>query len=111
MTVEPISCFSAKHRVSDIIGVDPPAPRTGDEADVNSEDVRRNRRSQTPKDSKGTEKSEGSKLNAPVEIKSDEEDEEDEDGDEEVFAVEKVISHRIGKKSSVLSHHNLFAGD
>lgn len=83
--------------------VDPPAPRTSDEADVKSEGGRRNRRSQTPKDSKDTEKSEDSKLKAPVEIKSDEEDE---DGDEEVFAVEKVLNHRIGKKSSVLSHHN-----
>jgi hypothetical protein len=34
-----------------------------------------------------------------VEILDD--DEEDEDGDEETFAVEKVLGHRIGKKAHV----------
>jgi hypothetical protein len=53
---------------------------------------------QTPKDE--SRKPEPSNKDAPVEIVDDDDDEEEE-GDEEAYAVEKVIAHKIGKKSNV----------
>jgi hypothetical protein len=98
--------------------IDPPPIGPGDEADVESEGgiIRRKSKSHTPKDALPTLKSEQTnrKSNgAPaVEILDDDEDAE-EDGDEETFAVEKVLSHRIGKKSNVsasfVSFHCIYA--
>lgn len=48
-----------------------------------------------------SQKPEPSSKDAPVEILDDDEDEEEENGDEEAYAVEKVIAHKIGKKSNV----------
>jgi len=85
--------------------IDPPPVGPGDEADVESEGgmVRAKSKSHTPKDAVVTPKSEetNGKSNgaAPVEILDDDDDEED--ADEETYAVEKVLSHRIAKKSNV----------
>ena len=106
--------------------IDPPPIGPGDEADVESEGgiIRRKSKSHTPKDALPTPKSEpkfepkseqtNGKSNGapPVEILDDDDDAE-EDGDEETFAVEKVLSHRIGKKSNVsasfVSFHCMYA--
>lgn len=83
----------------DLIQVDPPRVPPGDEADVESEDstIRRNGKSGTSRDAKVTPKSLSSAKKTPVEILDDEEEDEDEDedeGDEETFAVEKILNHR-----------------
>ena len=46
-------------------------------------------------------KPEPSDANAPIEILGDGEDEDEADGDEGAYAVEKVLAHKIGKKSNV----------
>ena len=83
----------------------PPVP-PGDEADVESEGgtIRRKSDTGSPKGSKATPKSEMSAKSEPVVIPDEVEevDEDDEDADEETFAVEKVLNHRIAKKSNVL---------
>jgi hypothetical protein len=102
--------------------IDPPPIGPGDEADVESEGgiIRRKSKSHTPKNAIPTPKSEpksestyGKSNGAPpVKILDDDEDAEG-DGDEETFAVEKVLSHRIGKKSNVsasfVSFHCMYA--
>jgi hypothetical protein len=42
-----------------------------------------------------------SKPQSPKDKLVEIDDEDDEDGDEETFAVEKVLGHRIGKKQNV----------
>jgi len=88
----------------DVMELDPPAPRPGDEADVESEGGRVRSQSRTPKDQEAG----NIKPKKPIEIpddndSGDEDEDEDEDdgGDEETFAVEKVLNHRIAKKSNV----------
>lgn len=84
-----------------------PPGRPGDEADVESEGgtIHRKSKSQTPKSAKVTTKLEPfSPGEAPVEDHGDSgenDEDEDENGDEETFAVEKVLKHRIGKKQNV----------
>ena len=95
----------------DLMQVDPPPDRPGDEADVESEGgtIHRKSRRQTSKNAKVTPKLEHSPPSkAPVEGRKEEDeksneddDDEDENGDEETFAVEKVLKHRIGKKQNV----------
>jgi len=69
--------------------------REGDKEPVSE----RKSTSQPPRDQ--SLKPEPSDVNAPIEIPGDGEDEEEEDGDEEAYAVEKVLAHKIGKKSNV----------
>ena len=94
--------------------IDAPHAQPGDEADVESEggSIRQNRKSHSPKESKGTPKPESSNKKEAIEILDDDDDagsqdENDEDADEETFAVEKVLNHRIGKKANVSSPHCL----
>ena len=78
-----------------------PPGRPGDEADVESEGgpIQRKSKSQTLKSAKVTTKLEPlSPGEAPVE---DHEESGENDEDEETFAVEKVLKHRIGKKQNV----------
>jgi hypothetical protein len=91
--------------------VDPPRARPGDEADTESEcsAVRRNGKSGTSKDAKVTLKSLPPAKKTPVEILDDEEEDEDDDdeddddeGDEETFAVEKILNHREKYKNVTL---------
>jgi hypothetical protein len=82
--------------------IDQPAIAPGEEADVESEaGPARARSESTSKDSNLTAKVERSNKDAPVVIDDDDDEPGDEDGDEEVYAVEKVLGHRIGKKGSV----------
>lgn len=88
--------------------IDLPPVGPGDEADVESEGgtIRPKSKSHTPKDAIATpkpEQSNGKSNSAPVEILDDDEGDDDaeEDGDEETFAVEKVLGHRIAKKANV----------
>ena len=89
----------------DLMQVDAPPIRPGDEADVESEGgtIHRKSQSRTPNGAKVTPKPEPSSPSEdPVEDHKEEDDEdEDEDGDEETFAVEKVLKHRIAKKQNV----------
>jgi hypothetical protein len=92
-----------------LIQVDPPRVRPGDEADVESEGstVRRKGKSGTSRDAKVTPKSLSPAKKTPVEILDDEEEDEDEDededeGDEETFAVEKILNHREKYKNVTL---------
>ena len=93
------------------MAVDPPPVRPGDEADVESEGgmIHRKSKSLTSKGSKLALKPRASSSSqAPIEDHKQEDEEsieddedEDENGDEETFAVEKVLKHRIGKKQNV----------
>jgi len=104
--------------------IDIPPIGPGDEADVESEGgmIRSKSKSHTPKDAIATPKPEpeytNGKSNAapPVKILDDDDDDDEdaeEDGDEETFAVEKVLSHRISKKlnvsASFVSFHCMYA--
>jgi hypothetical protein len=101
--------------------IDPVAVRPGDEADVESEGgpVRRKSKSQTPKGNKASPKAEETMRDDPIEIPDEDEkqnendgdnvnddgdgdDDDDDEGDEEVFAVEKVLNHRISTKKNVM---------
>jgi len=77
----------------------PPAVHPGEEADVESEAgsaIKPQRNSQTPKPQEnGAEE--------PVEIQHDDENEEEDEGDEETFAVEKILNHRIRARGNVPS--------
>jgi len=93
---------------SESMQIDPPPLGPGDEADVESEGgtILPKSKSHTPRDAVATPKPEqanGKRNGAPVEIVDDDEGDDDakEDGDEETFAVEKVLAHRIAKKSNV----------
>jgi hypothetical protein len=93
----------------DLMQIDPQVVHPGDEADVESEGgtVRRKSKSQTPMDSKATPEPEiGSKKTRVESLDDDKEgeemeEEEEEEGDEETYAVEKVLNHRIKKKANV----------
>jgi hypothetical protein len=97
--------FGAECSCLESMQIDPPPIGPGDEADVESEGsiIRRKSKSHTPKDALPTIKSEQTnrKSNGAPQVEILDDDENAEDGDEETFAVEKVLSHRIGKKSNV----------
>ena len=90
----------------DMMQVDTPPVRPGDEADVESEGgtIDRKSKSQTPKNAKVTPEPEpSSPSETPVKNhkEEDEESDKDDEDDEETFAVEKGLKHRIGKKQNV----------
>ena len=98
----------AKRTCLESMQIDPLPVEPGDEADVESEGgtIHPKSKIHTPKDAIATpepEKAIGKSDGAePVEIRNDDEDDDAEDeGDEETYAVEKVLSHRIGKKANV----------
>lgn len=85
----------------DLMEIDAPAARPGEEADVESEGASalQKGKPQTPEAQEN-----GSKT--PVQIIDDDDEEGDEDGDEETFAVEKILNHRIRTKLNVCSLHD-----
>jgi hypothetical protein len=103
--------------IVDLMEVDAPPTKTGDQADVESEGERVQRRSRTPEGIKDDVNAENPTTKSPIEILDDDGDEEEEDdeeeGDEETFAVEKVLNHRIGRKANVnnLPRHPLHDAD
>ena len=83
----------------DLMEIDPHPQQTSVAAQG---DTRRNgSKTQTPPEAA---KRGGSIKSEPVEIleaRHDDDEEEDGDGEDEVFAVERVLRHRIGRKSNV----------
>jgi hypothetical protein len=69
--------------------------------DEGGQETRARRRSNSQPSKDQTRAS--SSKQSPVEI-LDDDDEEEEDGDEEAYAVEKVLAHKIGKKTNVRAY-------
>jgi len=75
----------------------PPAVQPGEEADVESEGGSAIK----PQGNSPAPKTQENGAKEPVEIQDDDENEEDDEGDEETFAVEKILNHRIRAKGTV----------